>query len=102
MHAVEFPTVYDLGTHMTASSALISIMFCLSIIFLSSTQVKQAEDLGAVGVILYSDPEDCAYGNYSQYPSGVMMPPSGVQLGTVNVNNGDPSTPFYPSVGKLY
>ena len=64
--------------------------------------MKTAEDYGAVGVILYSDPQDYAPSGTDDnccYPNTVMMPDSAVPAGTVYLRDGDPLTPFYPSVG---
>ena len=63
-------------------------------------QASMAESRGAAGVIFYTDPADYAVmGTESVYPDTVMMPPTGVQLGTVKLTDGDPLTPFYPSIG---
>ena len=74
-------------------------------IIVSYPQVKTAEKYGAIGVILYSDPQDyAAYGTnvtaHCCYPDTIMMPNSAVPHGTAYLYDGDPLTPFYPSVGK--
>jgi len=64
--------------------------------------VKLAESKGAIGVILYSDPKDFAQeGRNRTYPDSQWMPGLAVQSGTVYVGNGDPITPFYPSIGQF-
>ena len=64
--------------------------------------VKLAQDNGAIGVIIYSDPYD--YTDFkpdATYPNSVYLPKSGVQRGTIQMGDGDPETPFYPSIGLL-
>ena len=63
-------------------------------------KVKEAEDRGAAGVIIYSDPADDGYMRGDLYPDGPMRPPSAIQRGSVqflSIQPGDPSTPGYPS-----
>ncbi len=63
-------------------------------------KVYEAEKRGAVGVILYSDPEDDGYMQGDVYPDGPMRHPSAIQRGSVqflSIQPGDPSTPGYPS-----
>jgi len=59
-------------------------------------KVKEAEERGAVGVLIYSDPADDGYMRGDVYPDGPMRPPSAIQRGSVqylSVQPGDPSTP---------
>ena len=59
-------------------------------------KVKLAEEHKAVGVILYSDPEDDGYAAGDPYPGGPWRPASGVQRGSVmytQIYPGDPLTP---------
>lgn len=63
-------------------------------------KVQVAERLGAIGVILFSDPQDkAAEGRDFSYPDSWWMPGMGVELGTAYNGNGDPLTPFYPALG---
>ena len=63
-------------------------------------KVNLAESRGAAGVILYTDPADVAVmGPEAVYSSTLMMPPDGVQQGTVKLMHGDPLTPHYPATG---
>lgn len=65
--------------------------------------VAIAEKMGAVGVVLYSDPKD--YAPQSRdfvYANSVWMPGMAVQSGTTFLGNGDPLTPFYPAVESAY
>ena len=68
---------------------------------LCNQQVDVAQSKGAIGVLLYSDPQQFAQeGRNRAYPDTWWMPDLAVQSGTVYLNNGDPLTPFYPSVGN--
>jgi N-acetylated-alpha-linked acidic dipeptidase len=63
-------------------------------------KVKEAQDRGAVGVLIYSDPEDDGYAAGDVYPDGPMRPDSAIQRGSVLFLShvpGDPSTPGWPS-----
>lgn len=61
-----------------------------------------AQKYGAIGIILYSDPDDYADGqtnSSSVYPNDWWLPTSGVQRGSL-VLAGDPLTPGYPAIGR--
>ncbi|WP_293678696.1 transferrin receptor-like dimerization domain-containing protein [uncultured Phenylobacterium sp.] len=61
---------------------------------------KLAQDHGAVGCIIYSDPRDDGYSVGDPYPQGASRPPQGVQRGSVadmTTYPGDPTTPGYGS-----
>lgn len=67
-------------------------------------KVKRAQDLGAVGVIIYSDPQEdgdiTELNGYEAYPAGPARNPSAVQRGSVqflSIMPGDPTTPGYAS-----
>ncbi|KAK4195101.1 hypothetical protein QBC40DRAFT_212200 [Triangularia verruculosa] len=67
-------------------------------------KVKRAQELGMVGVILYSDPGDDGDVTDEKgvpvYPEGPARQPSSVQRGStqfLSVAPGDPTTPGYPS-----
>ena len=62
---------------------------------------KLAQEHGAVGCIIYSDPADDGYGAGDAYPGGAFRPERGLQRGSVQdlpVEPGDPLTPGYGSV----
>lgn len=68
-------------------------------------KVKRAEELGMVGVIIYSDPGDdgeiTEENGYKAYPDGPARNPSAVQRGSVeylSIGPGDPTTIGYPSL----
>lgn len=57
---------------------------------------KLAQEHGAVGCLIYSDPGDDGYAVDKPYPEGPMRPPQGVQRGSVAdmpLYPGDPTTP---------
>ena len=59
-------------------------------------KVKEAQERGAIGVLIYSDPADDGYFRGDIYPDGPMRPPSAIQRGSVqylSIQPGDPSTP---------
>ena len=61
-------------------------------------KAREAEKHGAVGLILYSDPEEDGYRQGDVYPDGPMRPAGGIQRGSVRNGNGDPTTPNHASV----
>ncbi len=60
-------------------------------------KAREAERHGAAALIIYSDPAEDGYVRGDVYPDGPMRPEQGVQRGSVQEANGDPSTPGYPS-----
>ncbi|KAG8202173.1 hypothetical protein GWM34_02748, partial [Candida africana] len=71
-------------------------------------KVKFAQEHGAVGVLIYSDPGDdqgiTPANGYKQYPHGPARQESSVQRGSVQFLSqipGDPTTPGYPSKGDV-
>jgi N-acetylated-alpha-linked acidic dipeptidase len=57
---------------------------------------RLAQEHGAIGCIIYSDPSDDGYAVDRVYPDGPMRPPHGVQRGSVSdmtLYPGDPTTP---------
>ncbi len=64
-------------------------------------KAKVAEDQGALGLIIYSDPADDGYVQGDVYPKGPWRPASSAQRGSVQYlfkAPGDPLTPGKPSV----
>ena len=64
-------------------------------------KAKVAEDNGAVGLIIYSDPADDGYAQGDVYPKGPWRPENSAQRGSVQYlfkAPGDPLTPGRPSV----
>ena len=62
---------------------------------------KLAQEHGAVGTLIYSDPANDGYATAETYPNGGARPEDGVQRGSVadmTTYPGDPSTPGYGSV----
>lgn len=71
-------------------------------------KVKFAQDVGASGVVMYSDPGDdgefIPQNGYKQYPHGPARNEASVQRGSVMYllyGPGDPTTPGYASKGKV-
>ena len=60
-------------------------------------KAREAEKHGAAALLIYSDPQDDGYVRGDVYTEGPMRPPRGVQRGSVMNDDGDPSTPGYPS-----
>ncbi|MBW8813948.1 MAG: M28 family peptidase [Caulobacterales bacterium] len=61
---------------------------------------KLAQEHGAIGCIIYSDPRDDGYSVDDVYPKGGSRPPNGFQRGSVadmTTFPGDPTTPGYGS-----
>uniref|UniRef100_A0A8C5QJQ5 Glutamate carboxypeptidase 2 n=1 Tax=Leptobrachium leishanense TaxID=445787 RepID=A0A8C5QJQ5_9ANUR len=67
-------------------------------------KVKNAQEAGAIGLILYSDPADYSAPGVDPYPNGWNLPGDGAQRGNIlNVNGaGDPLTPGYPAKEYAY
>jgi N-acetylated-alpha-linked acidic dipeptidase len=61
---------------------------------------KLAQEHGAVGCILYSDPADDGYGQGDPYPSGATRPDQGVQRGSVLDMPVQPGDPLTPNIGS--
>src|SRR5438477_4580616 len=67
-------------------------------------KAREAEKHGAVGLLIYSDPQDDGYVAGDVYPEGPMRNSAGVQRGSILNPDGDPSTPGYgskPGVPRL-
>ncbi len=58
-----------------------------------------AQDHGAVGCIIYSDPADDGYSVDATYPNGPARPPHGIQRGSVAIMQIYPGDPLTPGVG---
>ncbi|XP_060559269.1 N-acetylated-alpha-linked acidic dipeptidase 2-like [Ruditapes philippinarum] len=66
-------------------------------------KVRHAEEHGAIGIILYSDPDDITAGDIDKvYPDDWWLPPSGAQRGSIYIGVGDPLTPGYPAIATAY
>lgn len=64
-------------------------------------KLRNAQQRGARGVLIYSDPADDGYGKGDVFPHGPYRPGSAIQRGSVqflSLQPGDPSTPHGPSV----
>lgn len=121
------PAFFGLGAHGTVCSELVyanfgtlsdfqliesrgisvkgKIVICKYGKVFRGLKVRAAEQSGAIGVIIYSDPqEDGEYtikNGYKPYPHGPARHPKSTQRGSVDafsVAVGDPTTPGYPSL----
>ena len=61
-------------------------------------KAREAEKHGAVGLIVYSDPQQDGYFQGDVWPKGPMRTPDGIQRGSMMNGNGDPTTPSWSSV----
>ena len=62
---------------------------------------KLAQEHGAVGAIIYSDPADDGYGDTDVYPRGGGRPDTGVQRGSVADMTTYPGDPLTPGIGAV-
>ena len=62
-------------------------------------KVLLAQEHGAIGCIIYSDPMDDGYALGGIYPDGSMRPPQGIQRGSVMDIGQYPGDPLTPGVG---
>jgi N-acetylated-alpha-linked acidic dipeptidase len=60
---------------------------------------KLAQEHGAVGCLIYSDPADDGYAVDGVYPDGPMRPPHGIQRGSVADMTLYPGDPLTPGIG---
>jgi len=60
---------------------------------------RLAQEHGAVGCLIYSDPADDGYAVDQTYPAGPMRPPHGIQRGSVADMTLYPGDPLTPGVG---
>ena len=61
-------------------------------------KAREAQKRGAVGLIVYSDPQDDGFFRGDVYPKGPMRNADGIQRGSMMNGNGDPTTPSWSSV----
>ncbi len=61
-------------------------------------KAREAQKRGALGLIVYSDPQDDGYFRGDVYPKGPMRNADGIQRGSMMNGNGDPTTPSWSSV----
>ena len=64
-------------------------------------KVREAAKRGAIGVVIYSDPQEDGFVRGDVYPNGTWRPAEGIQRGSfldVPIYPGDPLTPGEPSI----
>lgn len=64
-------------------------------------KIKYASEMGAKGIILFSDPETCSPTGIF-YPTSWYLPPTGVQRGTLLPKRGDALSRGYPAIHGMY
>jgi len=80
------------------------IVICRYGVNFRGVKVYLAEQRGAIGVLIYSDPQDDGYYKGDAYPIGPWRPETGVQRGSVQYlfkYSGDPETPGVASTLDL-
>jgi N-acetylated-alpha-linked acidic dipeptidase len=60
---------------------------------------KLAQEHGAIGCLIFSDPHDDGYAQDATYPAGPMRPPHGLQRGSVEDMTLYPGDPLTPGIG---
>lgn len=100
---LDFDTLVKLGVNMTGKIAIVRYGAIYR-----GLKVKFAQEVGASGVVMYSDPGDdgefIPQNGYKQYPHGPARNEASVQRGSVmylSYGPGDPTTPGYASKGKV-
>ncbi|KAL4295658.1 hypothetical protein GQ457_12G022750 [Hibiscus cannabinus] len=90
----DYQTLKDMGTNVTGTVVLARY----GQIFRGDI-VKNAFDAGAIGALVYTDRKDYGGGggDVKWFPDDKWMPPSGVQVGSVYKESGDPTTPGWAS-----
>ena len=64
-------------------------------------QAALAQHYGCRGLIIYSDPADCApKDGPPPFPYGWSLPDTGLQRGSLSTLNGDILTPALPAIGS--
>jgi N-acetylated-alpha-linked acidic dipeptidase len=96
----DFETLRRIGVDVKGK-----IVICKYAKIFRGLKIRAAQEHGAVGVILYNDPQEdgeyTAINGYKHYPHGPARHPSSIQRGSVDyfsVAVGDPTTPGYPSL----
>ena len=64
-------------------------------------KARLAEEHGAIGLLIYSDPYDDGYFRGDPYPRGAYRAPAAAQRGSVMNGTGDPTTPLIASVAGV-
>lgn len=100
---LDFDTLVKLGVNMKGKIAIVRYGEIYR-----GLKVKFAQDVGAAGVVMYSDPGDdgefIPQNGYKQYPHGPARNEASVQRGSVmylSYGPGDPTTPGYASKGEV-
>lgn len=96
----DYEALVDAGIDLTGKIVIVKYGGCFR-----GLKIKRAEELGAIGVLIYSDPEEdgeiTETNGYAPYPEGPARNPSAVQRGSAQYLSfapGDPTTIGYPSL----
>jgi N-acetylated-alpha-linked acidic dipeptidase len=84
----DFDALHKAGVSVNGTIVLVRYGQCFR-----GLKVQNSQRRGALGVLIYSDPEDDGYGQGPVYPDGPWRPPHGIQRGSVQFNSqcaGDP------------
>ena len=81
-----------------------SIVICRYGSIFRGNKIMNGQLFGARAVIIFDDPIRAAPFEVRDkiYPNGEFLPSDGVQRGSINLKEGDPLTPIYPSVAGAY
>ncbi|TKR73126.1 hypothetical protein L596_020474 [Steinernema carpocapsae] len=96
----DFEQLKKLGIDLKGKIALLRYAFGFR-----GDKVANAQEAGAIGAILYSDPSEVARDGIDKahvYPATEWMPSEAVQRGSIMKLNGDPLTPLFPAKKDLY
>lgn len=65
-------------------------------------KAREAEAHGAIGLLIFSDPQDDGFVRGTVYPDGPMRNSQQVQRGSIFNGDGDPTTPGWPSTAEAH
>ena len=97
--AADFKKLADLG--ISVKGKIVLVRYGANF---RGVKVYIAQQYGAAGVLIYSDPADDGYAKGDAYPRGPYRPPSAVQRGSVQflpIYSGDPTSPGIGATADL-
>ncbi|KAB7496030.1 N-acetylated-alpha-linked acidic dipeptidase-like protein [Armadillidium nasatum] len=96
----DFEKLEELGINITGHIALVRYGKIYR-----GNKIRNAEQFGANGIIIFSDPEDVAADGIASenvYDHTWWLPGTGMQRGSTYLGDGDPLTPGWPSTEHAY